>query len=227
MVCAGKEHAVALFGHGPPRLASEVCRGISKSVFSARRCVDHFIMNDDNRMPFFSLPNQSEEIPEKGINRLEDIDAFVVPQYEKMYLNAENVLKLYPKLGWGGLLELPEKKYVMRVYMTSSRSYKRLIRQAADMWDSVRQAQLELPMPKFIWVLEMASPDVYDKAKAEFRWIIDATANHYESMPFLLIHDKKKMLIYDRAVQCEIYRLDFSTEIAPFPLYRNNLRRYP
>ncbi|MDZ7696556.1 MAG: hypothetical protein U5R49_06445 [Deltaproteobacteria bacterium] len=227
VVCAGNEHAVAVLGHGPLRSATEVCRDIEKPVISARHCIDRFVINDDNRMPFFLLPNDAGEGVERGINRLEDIDSFVVPQYEKMYLNAENVLKLCHKLGWGGLLDLPEKKYVLRVFMTSSRSYKREIRQSQGVSEAVKKAQVELPMPKFIWVVEMASPEVYDQSKAEFRWIIDATANHYENMPFLVIHDKRKMLLYDRAVTGEMYRLTFSPELAPFSLYQNNLRRYP
>ena len=161
------------------------------------------------------------------MNRLEDIDSFIVPQYEKMYLNAENVFELYPKLAWGAFLDLPEKQYVLRVYMTSSRSYKREIRQTSDISDDMRQYQIELPMPKFIWVIEMASPENYDRRKAEFRWIIDATANQYESMPFLVIHDKRKLILHDRAVTGEMYRIDLSNEMEPFSLYENNLRRYP
>ncbi len=91
----------------------------------------------------------------------------------------------------------------------------------------MRQYQIELPMPRFIWVIEMASPENYDRRKAEFRWIIDATANQYESMPFLVIHDKRKLILHDRAVTGEMYRIDLSNEMEPFSLYENNLRRYP
>ena len=226
LVGAGKEHAVAIFGHGPLRPATEICRDMHDSFVSARHCIDRLVINDDNRMPFFSLPGKSEPSSNRGLNALEDVTSFIVPQYEKMYLNAENVLKLYPKLASGDLLEIPERQYVLRVYMTSSRSYKREIRQSSDIDVKMRQAQIELPMPKFIWVIEMAAPEHYDQKKCDFRWIVDATANQYESMPFLVIHDKRKLILHDRAVTGEIYRMGFSTEMEPFFLYENNLRRY-
>jgi hypothetical protein len=228
VVGAGNEHAVAIFGHGPLRSGTGVCRNIDKKVLSARHCVDRFIINDDNRLPFFSLPETSESCSNRGINSLEDIHAFIVPQYEKMYLNAENVLKLYPRLASARLLEIPEKQYILRVYITSSRSYKRWLRQSpgSDISDKVRRAQVELPMPKFIWVIELALPENYDRGKCDFRWIIDATANQYESMPFMVVHDKEKMILHDRAVTGEIYRMRFLSEMEPFFLYENNLRRH-
>ena len=222
----GKEHAVAIFGHGPLRPATEACRDIHDSFVSARHCIDRLIINDDNRMPFSSLPRETEPSVSQMGYALEDVDSFIVPQYEKMYLNAENVLKLYPRLASGNLLEIPERQYVLRVYMTSSRSYKRGIGQSPDINDKMRQAQIELPMPKFIWVIELAAPEHYDQKKTDFRWVIDATANQYESMPFLMIHDKRKLILHDRAVTGEIYRMEFSTEMEPFFLYENNLRRY-
>jgi hypothetical protein len=66
-----------------------------------------------------------------ALHCLTDIDGFVVPLYEKMYLSAENLLKLYPKILYAKFLDIPAmNKLVARVYMTSSRSYKRRLRES-------------------------------------------------------------------------------------------------
>ena len=119
-----------------------------------------------------------------------------------------------------------DKKRLFRVYMTSSRSYKRELRKSKLMNPSMQSAQLELPMPKFIWVVEIASPTNYDKLLTDYRWIIDATANHYERYPFLSIHDRNKMIIHDRALEGKLYRILFDSPVQPYELYQNNLRRY-
>lgn len=160
--------------------------------------------------------------------KLDDVDGFVVPLFEKMYLSAENVLKLYQRIFHGKLLNLPGKneKCVIRVYMTSSRSYKRKIRESTLINRLILLAQLELPMPQFIWIVEISSPSNYDKKMTDYRWIIDATANQYEIYPFLFIHDHKKMYINDRAFKRQLFRISFDTQVQPCELYENNLRRY-
>lgn len=223
---SGKEHAVAILGHGTLRSASEICNRTRGTFVNVRHCSDRLIMNNDNCLPFAPLLAQSGQSGQGTEYFLDDVDAFVVPQYEKTYLNAENVLKLYPRLAAGGIVEIPEKQYMLRVYMTSSRSYKRNIRNSSDINDMMRQAQLEIPMPKFIWIIELAAPEHYDQMKTDFRWLIDATANQYESFPFLVVHDHKKLILHDRALTGNMYRVGFSEQIQPYALYENNLRRY-
>lgn len=211
-----KEHAVAILGHGPLNSAVDVARHLDGPFINARHCMTSFVVNDDNRLPFMTMEN------------LDDVDGFVVPLYEKMYLSADHVLNIYSKLASGGLLDIPTKgKRIARVYMTSSRSYKRHIRSSGDLNPDLRRAQLEIPMPKFIWIVEIATPDDYDKKQTAYRWVMDATANQYEKYPFLLVHDANKMIVHDRAFRGELFHVRFSEQLAPFALFENNLRRYP
>ena len=100
-----------------------------------------------------------------------------------MYLNAENVLSFFPKLFEAKLLDIPRQTRIFRAFMTSSSSYKRSLRSCRNINEVVLEAQLELPMPKFIWVVEVSSPEDYDLRRVDYRWVIDGTANQYERLP--------------------------------------------
>lgn len=141
---------------------------------NSRRLIDSLIINNDNELPFSSLRNS---ISDNEKYCLEDVDAFVVPLYEKMYLNAENVLNFYHGFVYSDLLNIPERNYVSRIYMTSSRSYKRELICDKSINIDMLKAQIELPMPKFIWIIELSCYENYDSRKADYRWIIDGTAN--------------------------------------------------
>ena len=225
-----KRHAVAVIGHGLMRSVAQMIKTLDVNLVSARHFIDHLIINDDNNLPYNSMEFDvsDNDAENNSVYNLDDIDGFVVPLFEKMYLSAENVLKLYQRIFHGKLLDLPCKheKCVVRVYMTSSRSYKRKIRESTLINRLILLAQLELPMPKFIWIVEIASPSNYDKKMTDYRWIIDATANQYEIYPFLFIHDHKKMYINDRALKRQLFRIFFDTQVQPYELYENNLRRY-
>jgi len=210
-----KEHAVAVVGHGQVQSAVGLAAGNGGAFINARQCITSLVVNNDNRLPFDFLPD------------IGDIDGFVAPLYEKMYLSADNILKIYPKLASGNLIQMPRTGIsVARVYMTSSKAYKCHLQTGMDTDSEMRKYQLELPMPKFIWIVEIASPQHYDNKRTEFRWIIDATANQYEKFPFLFIHDKHNMLIHDRALKGNIYKIPFSMPLIPFQLYEKNLRMY-
>ncbi len=222
-----KEHAVAILGHGLTRAATDIMNITDSNFVNTRHCNDSLIINDDNYLPFGSLVVKGDDRKDLLQHCLDDVDGFVVPLYEKMYLSSENVLKLYQRLFDGNLLEIAkEKRYVIRAFMTSARSYKKSLRDTLHMDDTLRRAQLELPMPKFIWVIELASPMHYDQMKTDYRWIIDATSNQYEKYPFLFIHDSCKMIIHDRALSGKLYRVLFSSPIEPYGLFESNLRRY-
>lgn len=217
-----KEHAVAVIGHGPVALAKTKFETVQGMRFNnSRRLVDSLIINNDNGLPFSSLHNAVSGNEEYC---LDDIDAFVVPLYEKMYLNAENVLNFYHGFIYSDLLDIPERNYVSRIYMTSSRSYKReLIRDQSINIDMLK-AQIELPMPKFIWIIELSCYENYDSHKVDYRWIIDGTANQYEKYPFLFLHDSKKMILYDRALAGKLYSYAFPESLGPYKIYMSNLK---
>lgn len=216
-----KEHAISIIGHGNIAKAMDFKNKEHRlSFIPTRLLINSLIVNDDNCLPFKKINFSNNE--KYNIN---DIDAFVVPLYEKMYLNAENVLKFYPFIVKNSFLSIPKDTLVARVYMTSSKSYKREIHSHKNLPLNMLKAQLELPMPKFVWIIELSTPVQYDLQMVDYRWIIDSTANQYETMPFIFIHDKKKMIINDRAFAQQIFEYDFKDIIKPYTLYTNNLKR--
>lgn len=107
---SNKEHAVAILGHGPIRAASDIMNMAEGNFVNARHCSDFLIINDDNYLPFRSLVVKGDDKKDLLQHRLDDVDGFVVPLYEKMYLSSENVLKLYQKFFYGNLLEISKEK---------------------------------------------------------------------------------------------------------------------
>lgn len=98
------------------------------------------------------------ERPYKFIDYNEDITSFIVPLYEKIYLDAEmiqieDVIKSLEE-GIANLnIKKKRAKYFYRYFLTSSRSYKEYITQS-DLKDS-REHFVCMAMPRFIWVCEM------------------------------------------------------------------------
>lgn len=221
-----KQHAIAVLGHGPLINSDPILEAERGGLVTGRAMIDRFIINDDNSLPYESLYFEGNEKGNNGPHVLDDVDGFVVPLYEKMYLNAENVLKLYGNIFQLLTIPIDKRKFIVRVFMTSSRSYKKKIRLSKKIDATLLQAQLELPLPKFIWIIEIASPENYGRNRADYRWIVDATANQYERYPFILIHDSDKMLIYDRSLKGQIFKVFFKSPVQAYEMYENNLRGY-
>ncbi|WP_291323725.1 papain-like cysteine protease family protein [Desulfonatronospira sp.] len=222
----GKQHALAIVGHGDLYSAVDVCRRSQNKIVNSLCCNNSLIANDDNKLPFSKIFFEKKPCS-AGEYLLTDIDGFVVPLYEKMYLNAENVMRLLPGLINSNLVSMQtHDKLVLRVFMTSARSFKQKQRKAVLIDPLMKRTQLELPLPKFVWIAEMTTPELYDSRQVLYRWILDATANPYEMYPFLLIHDFQEIVINERTQRNELYRLNLQNPIQPFEMFENNLRRH-
>jgi hypothetical protein len=221
-----KQHALAIVGHGNPSSAVDVCKKNTKPIVNSIYCNNSLVANNDNILPFSKILFEKTSC-NPGDYSLDDIDGFVVPLYEKMYLNAENVLLALPGIIQSNLVRMqPHEKLILRVFMTSTRSFKKKIRQSSLIDPVLQKTQLELPFPKFIWIAEMTVPELYDARLVLYRWILDATANPYEMYPFLLLHDLQEVVINERTQRNELYRIHLQNTIQPFEMFENNLRGY-
>ena len=84
-----KEHAVAILGHGPTRAATDIMNITDSNFVNTRNCSDFLIINDDNYLSFGSLIVKGDDKNDPLQHCLDDVDGFVVPLYEKMYLYLE------------------------------------------------------------------------------------------------------------------------------------------
>lgn len=223
------EHAITVFGHVLDYHKPTV-KGDSSDFITG------FIVNDDNHLPYQRLMKKSEsKMGYSSRHSLEDIDCFVVPLYEKIYLTAEYVDKLsqailnHPQLGVKALSKLIKpKKILRRIYLTSSKSYK-LQRRKSDIPSNLNLIYSEMAMPKFIWVCEISERDYYVQNKIIGEIIFDATASQLDRFAFLSIHYPDFLLLNDRNILEDVperfkqYPLQMD-KVKPYDLYVNNLK---
>jgi hypothetical protein len=88
----------------------------------------------------------------------------------------------------------------------------------------------EMAMPKFIWVCEISTPDLFKDGKIAGEILFDATANPHDRMAFLSIHYPDFLLLNNRDFltndpkRFSIHAVDTDAdEIIPYHCYVNNL----
>lgn len=69
----------------------------------------------------------------------------------------------------------PDTELFIRVFLASSRSYKNYLAIEDNFPEKFKEAILNLPMPKFIWVGEISSRELMKQQQAKGLIIVDAT----------------------------------------------------
>lgn len=224
----GKEHAVTVIGH-----ISDYARPAANN---SEEFLTGYVINDDNHLPYQLLMRKG--LPKTGYcseHVVEDVDGFIVPLYEKMYLSAEHIEGLadaileHPPFGVNAQSRLvTHDRLIKRIYLTSSKSYKAFRRENGLPFD-LHKNYVELPMPKFIWVCELSVSEHYPQKQVIGEMIFDATANHWDRFSFLAIHYPDFILFNDRSKlgdspnRFALYRLP-AQQILSYAMYENNLR---
>jgi len=220
-------HAITIIGHisdfsiGQP--------GTSDQYLTA------FIANDDNYMPYHAIREGGVK-PDGHFSdfKIEDIDSFIVPLYEKIHLSAEHVVShseavlIGDKVGIDACSKvLSSDQIITRTFLTSSKSYKQ-IRREDGLPFGILKVYLELSMPKFIWVCEISTPDLYQDGKIAGEIIFDATASQFDRLAFMAIHYPDFLLLNDRSYLTDdpkrftVHAVD-AEDIVSYPCYVNNL----
>lgn len=224
-----KQHAVTLLGH-----VSDYNRpALNKD---SEDYLTGYVVNDDNHLPYQLI--MKETLPKQGYCsnfHVEDIDGFIVPLYEKMYLSAEHIEGLVDSLlkdqpfGVNHCSGLVTKdNLIKRIFLTSSKSYKSA-RRIAPLPYNLQRNYIEMSMPKFIWVCELSLAGLYPQKKIIGEIIFDATANHEDRFSFLAIHYPDFILFNDRNKlgnqpdRFVHFKLP-TTQVIPYAMYENNLK---
>lgn len=114
-----------------------------------------------------------------------------------------------------------------RTYLTSSKSFKKTIREKPIPF-GIADVYCEMAMPKFIWVCELSTPELYKEGNVAGEILFDATANPRDIFAFLSIHYPDLLLLNNRDSlandpgRFSIHAVD-ATEITPYHCYVNNL----
>jgi hypothetical protein len=224
-------HAITIIGH-----ISDYNLPVKTTPASSDILLTGFIANDDNFLPYHAI-RKDDPIPNNGYwsrFRVDEIDTFIVPLYEKIHVSAEHIVKLSEAILTNNILGLNARsnllKYkdiITRTFLTSSKSFKKMRRKDVIPF-GISDVYCELPMPKFIWICEISTPDMFKERKVVGEILFDATANPYDRMAFLSIHYPDFFLLNDRNVLTDApqrYRfgqLD-TIEICQYSCYINNL----
>lgn len=223
-----KRHAVTLVGH-----ISDYTLPVTGN---SEGFLTGYVINDDNCLPYQLI--MRKDAGKEGYcskYHVEDIDGFIVPLYEKMYLSAEHIEGLadgildHPSFGVNKLSKLVSKdQLIKRIFLTSSKSYK-AFRRLTPLPEQLHLAYVELNMPKFIWVCELSTTGHYSSKKIVGEILFDATANYKDRFSFLAIHYPDFILFHDRN------KLGDSTDrfspkhlnveqLQTYAMYENNLK---
>jgi hypothetical protein len=224
-----KQHAVTLLGH-----ISDFSRSAPNK--NSEDYLTGYVVNDDNHLPYQLM--MKETLPKNGYCsrfHVEDIDGFIVPLYEKMYLSAEHIEGLVDSLladqpfGVNYCSKLVTKDILIkRIFLTSSKSYKVARRKDTLPFD-LHKNYIEVPMPKFIWVCELSLAGIYPNKQIVGEIIFDATGNHEDRFSFLAIHYPDFILFNDRNIpgnrpdRFVHFRLP-TDQLLPYAMYKNNLK---
>ncbi len=194
-------HAITIIGH-----LSDF-ENITPSLPSTS---DHFltgfIANDDNFMPYHAI-RKNDPVPQGHWSRykIEDIDTFIVPLYEKIHLSAEHATTLLEAIssdaviGINALSKLIRKnKIISRTFLTSSKSYKNFMRHN-ELPFGISKVYREMEMPKFIWVCELTTLEFCREKRIVGEVIFDSTANPNDRFAFLALHYPDVLLLNDRS----------------------------
>ena len=231
VLAAFDNHVVTLFGHCS-NYALLKTKGDDPQhlgyLYSSDAC-RAFVGHDDGSVPYRLLSD--DDLPGAMSRRLSDVTQFVPALPEKVFLAAEHfrslVLKLleHPRTGIPTLSpKLAGRKPVLRMFLTSGRSYKRALAKRGMGDPAVEGVYRSLPLPHFIWLCEISDTDLYpERVMGEILW--DATRNPYEEDGWIALHYPETLLVdQGTALNQEPKFIQFAKLAgSDYPVFRSNL----
>lgn len=147
-----------------------------------------FIIIDDN---FFPYQRASLQKPCSYSKSMRDsrIIGIVVPLYPKIYLDSVAAKNLSYQLLINDFfgLKLNEDRIITRLLLTSTRSFRRVIAKDNLMPDTYKNFILTSIMPKFIWVMEITTKELYLNNKGLGFLVLDSTSEEKDNFDDVLL----------------------------------------
>jgi hypothetical protein len=229
VLVATERHVVVAFGHKSNYdQPNPLPNGIS---FSSQ--FNHaLLVNDDNRIPYQVLRGKKQGTANESKFEFKDIEAFVAPLAEKIFLPAESFQKVVTTIlnrgdvGYSALsATLSAEPLVLRLFLTTARSFKKRLGERGMGNALVENMYRNLPLPHFFWVCEISHMGVYLQHKIYGEILWDATRNASEPDGWIALHYPEVMVVdvgsaLNRPQKLQKYPLQNSQK---YPLYRSNL----
>ena len=204
-VCNSREnihHSIVVIGHderSPHKINKKV---LEKEVFKYGNLMmldssvmyDRYITIDDNQYPY-----RSERFDHFSIRQNCKVEAFIVPLYKHILLDAESAVSIIDRvyIDFNEILETSlqqlaeengvqtensiDNPIVLRYYLTTSRGFVSF-RNKDTAYLEEKLFYSTASFPKFIWVGEYSTMELYCKGEILGEVIVDATAPKYSGM---------------------------------------------
>ena len=191
--------------------------------------VESLLVVDDNLLPYGNIELQSRTTNENY--SVEDFDAFIVPLPEKIYYAADAIGPLSAQVLYEmhqSLLGLTSENDVLRRYFISTisslRNYARL--NSSQLGEILVGLIMQLKTARFIWVVEYATRDQWERGHISSRSIVDATASPNDRQPVWLSHNDQSAIVFDReSAQAQAIAVDLNRpQYTPLARIERNLR---
>lgn len=227
-----KGHVFVSFGHASN---FEAIHAPSAGKFRYTSCFNESLtICDDNCFPYQSLRcNSAGKSALCSTFTFADIQEFIVPLPEKVFLSAEAAQEAIEKV-----LQDPEtgisklsptlacEDLTLRLFLTTGRALKSKLTERGMGHDLVKSIYRQIPLPHFIWVCEISVTSQYVtdfKIHGEILW--DATRNAYEPNGWLALHYPESLIvdvgsIFNGSQELKTFSL---SESQAYPIFQSNL----
>jgi hypothetical protein len=163
---------------------------------------------------------------------IRNIQSFVVPLPEKVFLPAESFEKVAttilgrPDVGYQARSPLiTAATPLLRLFLTTNQSFKKRLSARGMGHATAQDVYRNLPLPHFIWVCEISTPALYpNEVLGEIIW--DATRNAYEPDGWIALH-YPEILVVDNGSALNgpqnLVKIPLAGSTA-YPVYCSNLK---
>lgn len=174
-----------------------------------------YIVIDDNLRPYSTInlndPASNYSDPKFAGCK---ITAAIIPLYARVYVESDQVKKVCFEFLKQISIQFKLPSYVVRVLLTSTRSYKSYLAGSKDFSNNVKTLLINLELPKFIWIAELSSTSEALAQKASGLLIFDATEPR-SNMPIASLF--KDLYIGELNGKIGLYALP----LQPFTIFHN------
>lgn len=138
-------------------------------------------------------PEDDTGLPTYSITK---IDRIIVPLYSRVQLTYDDVRIISLRMIEATKQNWPSPS-ITRIFLASSNAFREYINHDCKSLDKVvRSIFVKLPMPKFIWRVEVSSLDHYKAGYIDGIILIDSTSATVNPEPGLLVYDNTGALRY-------------------------------
>ena len=186
----GSGHSLLCVGHGQSTEKMKKRAAENKWISWANRENGHALINSADFYSEYIVIDDNEAVYQirdfDNLSMYPDmkVSNLAVPLYKRMFLDAPDAAAIITSVlndsvygieNWSGDFLRKQEDVIIRIFMASSRSFKRYRISKAKNIDT-RVFYSQIAMPRFIWVCELFRLEDYDNLQAFGEVVVDATS---------------------------------------------------